>query len=220
MICIGYIGVEAFDIILYFGKTLSMLDYPVLVIDLSDSGALTKTLYHGMDLDSETNIIHYRNINYIRRIPDETELGDFSNGIIFVVYGFNNTWMYSLKLDYLNIITNPFPYNIDKINRMISSIHIDNTKVRILVRDIINIDDFERVTSGITKRFNPVSARYIYYDMNDYENAMKCQISQVIRFKKISSSMRRYIKSEIVDLLPNIKAYNIRRAICLARKGE
>lgn len=220
MICIGYIGIEAFDIILYIGKTLSMLDYPVLIIDLSDTEALTKTIYHGMDLDSEANIIHYRNINYTKSMPKETDLNDFKDGIIFVVYGFNNYRMHSIRLDYLNIILNPFPYNIDKVNRMISNMHYDNIKVRILVRDITNMDEFDRVKDSIITRFNPVSARYTYYDMNDYVNALNCQISQVVSLKKTSSSMRKYIRDEIGDLLPNVKSFSIRRAMYLARKGE
>ncbi len=220
MISIGYMGVEAFDIILYMAKTLSTLDYPVLIVDLSDTGALTETIYHGMDLDSEKSIIHYRDINYTRKAPQENELDDFKDGVVFVVYGFNNISWHSVRLDYLNIILDSFPYKINKVNKILSNIRTDDIKVRLLVRDIITMDDFDRVQTTIISRVNPVSASYIYYDMNDYINAIKCQASQVIRFKGISSSMREYIRSEIDDMFPSTKPSHIRKAICIAGKGE
>lgn len=220
MICIGYIGVEAFDIILYIGKTLTILNYPVLIIDLSDTGTLTHTLYHGMGLDSKSNIIDYRDINYTRKLPEDKELADYKDGVIFIVYGLNNNWSTSLSPDYLNIVLDAFPSSGKKVNEYLSNIKIDNIKVRLLVRNIITRDDYDRVKNSILSEIRPISSRYIYYDMNDYENAIKCQVSQAISFRKVSASMRKYIRSEIADLLPSIKPFIIRRAINRAMKGE
>lgn len=220
MVCIGYAGVEAFDIILYIGKTLTVLNYPVLIIDLSNTEALAKTIYHGMEINSSTDLIHYRNLNYIRKVPDENELSNFGNGVVFVVYGLNYIEKETIRLDYLNIVVDPFPNNIDKVNRFLCNVPTNNNKVRILVRGIINIDDFERVKTSITSRQSPVSTTYIYYDMNDYENALKCQLYQNVRFKRISSGMKKVIMSELIDLLPSIKPSRIKKAVCLARKGE
>lgn len=220
MVCIGYAGVEAFDIILYIGKTLTLLNYPVLIIDLSNTEALTKTIYHGMDMNSSIDIIHYRNLNYIRKVPDIKELNNFRNGVVFVAYGLNYIEMQPINLDYLNIVVNPFPNNIDKVNKFLCNVPTDNIKVRILVRDIINFDDFERVKTKIISGKSPVSTRYLYYDMNDYENALKCQIYQVVRFRRISSGMKKIILSEIIDILPSIKPSRIKKAVCVARKGD
>ena len=220
MICIGYIGVEAFDIILYIGKSISMLNYPLLIIDLSGTGALNMTIYHGMDLDSRDNIVQYRNINYTRRVPDDRELKDYEEGVIFVVYGFNYTEDLPIHPDHLNIVVNPFPHNIHRVNRALYKVLAENINIRVWVRDIVTIDDFERVKGSIIPALKSHSAMYLYYDINDYENAVRCQNSQVIRFRRISTGMRKAIMTELSDIFPSIKPSIIRRAFCLARKGE
>ena len=80
MICMGYAGLEAYDLILYIGRVYTKLGQRVLIVDLSSSEALKNSIKHGMGLDSFIDIINYRDINYVRRIPTEEELVDFQNG--------------------------------------------------------------------------------------------------------------------------------------------
>lgn len=220
MIGVGYIGIEAFDIIIYIGKTLTKLNYPVLIIDLSDTEALARSIYHGMDLESEDNIIHYRNLNYIRRIPTKEELDEFSNGVLLVSYGFNYIESPQLNLDFLYIVVDPFPNSSCKVRKALSKVWADNIKVNILVRNIITLDDFDRVKSGILLRQSNASIRYLYYDIKDYENSLNCQLSQAVRFKKVSLRMKGFIISNLTDILPSVKLSIIRKAVCIARKGD
>lgn len=219
MICVGYVGIEAFDIILYIGQTLSRLKSPVLIIDLSDSGALTKVIHHGMDLDSMNGIVHFRSLNYTRKVPQENALSEFSDGVILVVFGFNYVDTNPINMDYLKIIMDSFPCNIDKINTLISRISLENIKVKSLVRDIVNLDDFERTRDCIKASNKPIQANYLYLDIRDYESAIRCQTSQNIRFRRTSSGMKRIIVSEIRDIIPSIKEAKIRKAVLLAGKG-
>ncbi|TAH70333.1 MAG: hypothetical protein EWM47_05620 [Anaerolineaceae bacterium] len=219
MICVGYVGVEAFDIILYIGRTLTTLNYPVLIVDLSETGALTKAIYHGMEMDSLEDIIHYRNINYIRKVPKDSELKDYSKGVVFIVYGHNYKENLPLKMNYLNIITDPYPSNIDKINQVLCSADVVNIKLSILVRNIITIDDFDRVKGSLTYLQDHANTRYVYHDIYDYENALRCQTSQVISFRRISSGMKKIIISEISKMLPFIKPSIIQKAFYCAGKG-
>ena len=220
MICIGYIGVEAYDIILYVGKTITLLNYPVLIVDFSDTDALANTIYHGMELDSREHIVQYRNLNYTRKVPNPKELKEYDDGVIFVVYGFNNIENYPIHMDFLNIVVNPFPHNTFRVNTALSNVSTENINIRVLVRDIVTIDDFDRVRASIISVLSPSRTMYLYYDIKDYENALTCQISQVVRFRKISSRMKRIIMTEIGDILPSIKPSIIRKAVGLARKGE
>lgn len=221
MTCIGYIGVEAFDIILYIAKSICMLNIPVLIVDISGTDALAQTIYHGMDLDSKENIVQYRSLNYIRRIPDAKELKAFEEGVIFVVYGFCYNESISFHHpDFLNIIVNPFPHNLQKVNHIMSHFSSSPINIKLIVRDIVTIDDFDRVRRSMASGIKPYKSMYLYYDLDDYENAMQCQILQVIRFKKISLGMKRLIMAELGDILPKIKPESRRKAFCLARKGD
>jgi hypothetical protein len=126
MLCIGFAGCEAFDVILYMGRTLTKLNYRVLIIDLSDTGALNKAIYHGMNLDSYKDIVNYRDINYIRRMPKEEELMAFKEGIMLIVYGLNIT-EHTISCNVMNIVVNTFPYALEKINSLVlkSELHVD-----------------------------------------------------------------------------------------------
>ena len=88
-----------------------------------------------------------------------------------------------------------------------------------MVRDIVSMDDFERVKSSIKCPESHADYEYLYYDTYDYENALKCQLLQVIQFRRISSRMRRIIIDKISKLLPDIKPSSVRKAFLRARKG-
>lgn len=216
MVCIGYMGAEAFDIILYTGSVLIRLNIPVLIIDLSGTGALSKSICHGMELDSESGRIHYRGLNYIRRIPVENELDDFCGGVILIAYGLNEIEP-SIKLDYINIIADPFPHMMDRINVLSAKLPLDSIKIRVLIRDILSVDDFERAKKDITLTRKPEDMAYLHYDLKDHENSIRCQISKRIRIDKISSEMKKVIIRGIREIFPDIKAARIRRAILRGR---
>jgi hypothetical protein len=173
-----------------------------------------------MDLDSRDDIVHYRNLNYTRKIPNENELKDFDDGVIFIVYGFEYIERYPIRLDILNIVVNSFPHNIYRVGRALLNASSEHTEIKVIVRDAITIDDVDRVRDSIASEINPVRTMYLYYDINDYVNALKCQISQVVRFRKISSGMKNIVMTEIVNILPGIKPSIIRKAVCKARKGD
>lgn len=220
MICVGYMGVESFDIILYVGNTISTLGYPLLIIDLSNTDALTKAIYHGMELDSSDTIVHYRNLNYTRKILDENELREFNSGVLLIVYGFNNIDSYPYQLDQLHTIVNPYSHNIDKVNKALSNSSLEDVNVSVLVRDIVTIDDFDRAKGLMISSLSPCETMYLFHDINDYENAFICQASQLVRVRKISSGMKKIIISDTGRILPYIKPSIIRKALCKARRGE
>jgi len=197
MVCVGFVGIEAFDIILYISQTMAKMKYPVLIVDLSDTGALKNAIYHGMDMDSKKEIVHYRNINYLRRIPDEYELKEFTVGVVFVAFGFNYTDIRPIRLDYVNIVVNPFSHVLEKVNVLIKDCLYDNMNLRLLVRDVISPDDLEKVKSSIMLAEQQDCFNYLYLDFNDYENALKCQRFQMIKFWKISFRMKKIIVNEI-----------------------
>ncbi|MDF2486507.1 MAG: hypothetical protein K0R46_2675 [Herbinix sp.] len=220
MRCIGYAGEEAFDVILYISRTLTKLNYPVLIIDLSDSNALFMSVHHGMGLNSDSEIINYRNINYTRRIPSEEELAMFDTGVVFMLYGRNVTEDIQLLCSELIIVINTFPHIIDETNTLVHDIGNKDCRIRILIRDIVTLDDVERVKASVTFPFSNEMLNYLYLDYADYECAVNCQYTQLIRFTNISSGMEKYIINNIRTMLPDIKPNQIKKALLAARKGR
>ncbi len=217
MICLGYCGYETFDIILYVGRTLTKLNYRILIVDLSGTGALFHSIYHGMDLDSTEGIVNYRNINYIRRMPSGEELQSFQDGIVLVSYGFNEVIQGQLELKSLTIAVNIFPHIIEKVNLLLQKIEMNNSKL--LIRDMVSVDDIDNVKERLHVPYKAEKISYLYLESIDYENAVNCQKQQIIRFRKLSSGMEKYVIDQIRDIFPQLRITKIKRAISAAKKG-
>jgi hypothetical protein len=220
MVCISYAGEEAFDVILYIGRTLTKLNYRILIVDLSDSKALLNSINHGMDIDSSKDIVNYRDINYTRKVPTSEELAAFNSGIVLVAYGRNFKRDVILPCKELNIVINTFPHVIDEINTLIKGATIGAERVHILIRDIVSIDDTDRVKEAVKFQYEDEKDNYLYMDVSDYECAVNCQVNQVINFTNITSRMEKYITYHIGGILPNISHGQIKKALNAARKGR
>ena len=217
MIRVGYVGGEVFDIVLYIARTLTKLKLRVLIIDLSDTGSFQKIIKHGMGLDSSKEIINYRDINYSRIIPNKEELSLFENGVVFIIYG-NTANSHLLECNRLVTVVNPFPSMIDHVNELMK--HYWNAEnYDLLIRDLLFEEDAERISNDLNYPYEKNNIHYLYLDLRDYENAVRCQKSQIIQFIKISSSMKRYITSQLKEMLPELTTRQIRKAINTARKG-
>lgn len=219
MICIGFAGIEAFDVILYISRTLTKLKKKVLIIDISEAGAIKRAINHGMNLDSREESVNYRRISYIRRVLDKGELERSQVDVIIVVFGQNYINFFPIRIQSINVVANIFPNILDDTNKLIKKLERQDENIRILIRDTIDIDDLEKVRSSLCLPEVVTDINYIYVDQRDYESAVRCQRSQLVRFTRISPSMKRYIREQIYYLLPEIKKKQINKAIIAARRG-
>jgi hypothetical protein len=106
----------------------------------------------------------------------------------------------------------------EKVKALLKAEDCQLTDCRLLIRDVTEIDDVDRIKKEVvTYNFNKVN--FLYLDINDYESAVYCQISQIIHFTRISTRMRNYILEQIHDMFPQLKYRKIKRAMGLARKG-
>ena len=218
MISIGYVGEEAFDVILYASRILAKLNYEVLIIDVSDSNSLFRAIYHGMELNSTEHIVYYRGINYIKRIPLKEEWQAFSDGITFIVFGYQDPKNFFFPCNEMIAVINPFPHVIDKMNHLLSNSK-ESLISRLLIRDIIDMNDFDRVKNAITFPVAKECFDLLYMDYGDYGSAINCQVTQVIRFTDISIGLMKYLINLILFLLPNMNPKLIRNTIKVVRRG-
>ncbi len=219
MVCIGYVGCEAFDVILYTARTITKLNYRVLIVDLSETGALNQSIKHGMGLDSRRDIVNYREINYTRKIPSEYELEVYRDGVILVVYGSNYETSFPIPCNAVNIIVNTFPHIIERVNDLLHNMIKNEDRFRLLIRNVLSPDDVDRVTDSMKLPAKTEKISYLYFDLRDYEGAIHCQLKQRIRFRKVSARMIKYIAGEVHTILPMIKPARIKRALVMAGRG-
>lgn len=217
---VGYAGCEAFDVVLYIGRTLTKLNRRVLIIDVSGSDALCCAIKHGMDLDSTEDIVNYRDINYIRKLPSEQDLEPFKDGVVFVVYGKNYIEDFQLTCNNFTVVVNTFPHEINQVSGLLQKLLRYENNVRLLIRDIISEEDADRVKEQLSALSTTAEYDYLYMDIEDYENAIRCQVTQIVRFTKITSQMEKYIMEQVQLICSDIKPNKIKKAFKLARKGN
>lgn len=220
MFHLSYSGEEAFDLILYMARTLTKLKYRVLIIDLSDSGAMKRAIHHGMDLDSSEHIVNYRDINYTRKIPSDEEMTTFGPGVVIFNFGYKLPKKLNCRYDENIVILNTFPHVVEKINDMMQGKDHDPEKLTILIRDIFSIDDVERIKKTITFPYREEKNYYFFHDDADYENAINIMNKQIVDFTGISASMENFIIKHIQKNFPNHSILEIKRALKAARKGR
>ena len=206
--------------ILYLSRTLSKLNLRVLIIDQSDTTALYLSMNHGMGLDSEKEIIHYRGVYYTRKKPNQEEMSAFQEGVVVMTFGLGYRGEMPFLCDEFNVVTNTFPHMAARMNELVSVNGIRAKKIRILVRDITSIDDLERVKGELTFPYEKQKEDYLDYNVTDRENAIACQVNQVVQFTRISGRMKKYILGHIQDMFPEIPYGNIKNAYRNARKGR
>ena len=219
MITVGYIGSEAYDLILYLGRILTKLNYRILIVDLSDTEALTYVIKHGMGLDSRKVMIHYRDIDYVRRIPLQEELEEYRDGVVLISYGFHCSEQQLQNCDIINVIFDTSLHIQNRVFQLIKDIPICHDKVQFLIRDIISSDDLEYVMNSFGFLLNKQRLNYLYLDHRDYENAVACQTSKMIQLSKISFGMKKYLLHQIQFIIPDLKPVYMKKAIAAARKG-
>ncbi len=219
MVCVGYVGCEIYDLVLYMSRILTKLNFKVLIVDLSDSSALLNSIKHGMELDSGKEIINYRSINYIRKIPSKDDMDIFDHGVVFVVHG--NKLMNTSQFEYksLNVVVDIFPHRIEAVSKSLLASKWALNEINVLIRDIITEEDVQRGMEQIKCPMKPGRISYLYHDINDYECAIECQTSQIVRFTKISKGAKRYMIEQIHEMLPQLSVKRIKRAMVLAKRG-
>lgn len=219
MVCVGYAGCEAFDVILYIGRVLTKLKLRVLIVDFSETRALTKAIKHGMNLDSRKEIINYRDINYTRKIPSKEELELFKYGVVLVYYGMNDMNKFPVLCKKMNIVVNTLSNIIEDVNTLLKNSICYAESFNLLIRDIVTIDDVEKVRRKMEPSANFQKMFHLYYEVSDYECAVICQQTQIARFTKITKSMEKSIIMQLHDIIPQINERKIKKAVTAAKKG-
>lgn len=220
MLHISYSGEEAFDLILITARIITKLGHRILIIDLSDTGALKKAINHGMDLDSSEHIVNYRDINYTRKIPTDDEMSDFGPCVCIFNFGYKLPKMLYCRFDANIVVLNTYPHVIEKANVMMEGKEYDPEKLSIVIRDIIRVDDVERVKNEITFPHKDSNESYLYHDAADYENSIRVMTKQVVDFSGISASMEKYIIHFIQSNFSDHSIHEIKRAFNSAKKGR
>lgn len=213
---VAFVGIESFDNIQYIARILSNLNKKILVIDYSETEALTWSIPQIKFIDIYNDIIKFRQVDYTKQNITEDMLKVYDD--IIIAFGFNikNEFMkYCNKIIY---VTDLYINNIEKLNRVHD---FDVEEKYLLIRNVLGIKiSPETVAQQIEKNIPTENTMILPFSENDQINGLINQYNQSFRFKKISRQLKELLYKQVNDLYPDITKDKLNEAYKKAKRGE
>lgn len=220
---LSFVGVEKYDFILGFAKALSQLDHRVLVLDLSENGALSEALYdtyENKEQCEKPEILSHQSIDFIPHVEDWSFHGDFYQPYLYrknedyeyvlVDHGFNSTNPAILQSTVEFIVLDMQKHNINRIRGF-----LDHTDVKkcIIVRDIVRCKI--KAKDILPTSFLGVDDSIYYIPLNerDLVHRVLIQHTRTIHTEKYSKKMIQLLSDVLIQLEPEVSPKEILRAL-------
>jgi len=215
---IAYVGNESFDIILYLSGLLKNMGYKVLLVDYSETKALTCSLPQIPGINTDDDYITYRKVDFTTKGIDHKILELYDD--ILIDCGMSCPHMDYSLLTRVVYVTDLFEFNLNRISKLdlYNNLEIETA---LLIRNAANSKLTTQYILSILKKDIPEEMITILYrDDADYENSLFCHYNKVFRFSHISWMMKNYLVSEVKILYKELTNRQIRLIYAKARKGE
>lgn len=215
---VAYVGYESFDVILYQSRILQALGRKVLLVDYSETRALTSSIPQVKGLDTVTNIMTYRRVDLTSLEITEKIIKDYDD--ILINCGFEKPNIDISIITKTIYVTDMFRYNLEKL-KMIKYYDDQASTKELLIREATDFKITPEVMIvNLEKDIPRDNISIIYRDDRDYDNCLLCHYNQEFRFKRISSILKTYLIQKTCTLCSNLSIKAIRKAYKSARKGE
>lgn len=213
---VAFVGIECFDNIQYMARILSNLGKKVLVIDYSETEALTWSVPQINFIDIKKDIINYRHVDYTNQKITDDMLKVYDD--VIVAFGFNIIDEVIYSCNKINYVTDLYINNIEKLNR----INDYNTEKKyLLIRNVLGIKiSPESVALQIEKNIPSENTTILPFSENDLSNGLINQYNQTICFTNISRPYKELLYKQIQILYPDITKDKLKVAYKKARKRE
>ncbi len=207
---VAYVGCDCFDIVLYLSRILQRLGKRVLIIDLSEYGSIRCSVPSFNGLESSSDIINYRKVDYTSKEIDIAAYEEYDD--ILISFGFKAPLDLS-SCSHIICVSDLFKFNQERLSelcrRMVSS---EKARKMLLIRNMIYSKKSGILCECLTEVFDSGSSSFLYYDERDYENSLFSLYGN-FSFSKISKCLKTYLKKEILSLYPDTSIKRINKAI-------
>lgn len=196
-------------------RILSNLGKKVLVIDYSETEALTWSVPQIDFIDIKKDIINYRLIDYTNQNITADMLKGYDD--VFVAFGFNIIEEVILSCNKIYYVTDLYINNVEKLNR-INDYYAE--KKYLLIRNILDIKiSSETVALQVEKNITTENTLVLPFSENDHINGLVNQYNHTVDFANISRPYKELLYMQIHELYPNITKDKLNKAYKRARKG-
>jgi hypothetical protein len=221
---IGFLGIDKYEYILYLSRVLYHLGKKVLLVDCSETGALTSSIPRPKaKFNSE---IEYRGVMFFDQQKSndnpygwsEVIMGDKEYDYVLIDYGFGGNTKELAKCSQLVFVTDQQAHNIHRLRIPDDLKHCEKY---IIIKNYVKC----RITpsyilSELTLDY--LSANQIYIADQD-ELDLKCKINYqyegTFHFRKLSTQTKSIIKGLLIKFCPEITKKQIKEVCKKVERG-
>ncbi|MDF2942794.1 MAG: hypothetical protein K0S01_1652 [Herbinix sp.] len=221
---VAFVGIDKQEYILYLSRILYLLGKKVLMVDCSETGALTASI--PTPVGTINSIIENRGVMFLdaRSLNKDNSLcweevsTDEVYNYILIDYGYNTHAEGLNDCDQLVIVTDQQAHNIGRLS--IPAHLKDKDKILIITNVVACKITPQFITNEL--KLNHLVTKKVYVvnqDELDMECKIKCQYEGIFRFIKLSTQLKSVLKGLIMELLPELQKKILKEAYKKAERG-
>ncbi len=209
---IGFFGIEKYDLILYLSSLLLNLDRKVLIIDNSETEALTFSIPIPESMNPKICKINYRNMDFVKERNAAQYQMDYD--FILIDFGFRTNHKDIPLCSFVYLVTDKQRHNIARIRNLKLS-----QNAYLIIRDSIGKESAACLADKLNENKANIKQYYcLYWDDTDKENMIALQYGDGIKFKKQSGQLKYLLTQLMTETLPFNRA-EVGQAYKKAKRG-
>ncbi len=214
---VAFVGVESFDTILYLSRILQRLGRNVLVVDNSETLALTYSIPQVSEMNTYTTIISYRRVDFTN-MPVFEELAAKYDDIL-IDCGLKQPASSPNLFTKLIYVTDLFEYNIHRIKQIHDYYTCVNDKELLIRNSIYTKISMGEISRLIDQGIPSGKIALLNRDDVDYESSLNNHINKVFTLT-LSRTYRNYLIRQVTSLCECFSRREIKEAYTRARNGD
>ncbi len=214
---VAYVGIESFDTILYLSRIMQRLGRRVLVVDNSETLALTFSVPRISDINTYETTISYRRVDFTNMPVSEELVANYDD--ILIDCGMKKPVTSGDLFTKIVYVTDLFEYNIRRIAELeeYDACHCEKL---LLVRNAVYTKIVaEHIAQQISSAISVEKTKVLYRDDADYECCLNNHINQEFTLN-LSKLYKKYLVDQVKSMCSDFTRKEIIKAYRKARNGD
>lgn len=214
---VAFIGTDKYEILLYLSRILYHLNKKVLLVDFSETKALTESIPIPNLLHESTTYLDYRGIDFIKGRNYSLDMEKNYDYILFDL-GFRKEVLEVLSYDEILYVTDLQLHNAKRIGAIKGK---RSNSRQIVIKDVLPCKVTpEYILEQIDESMNWKNIYIIDQDDLDTKLKLHSQYNQRFYFHKLSKSMKTFLIDIILEFDENLNKSQIQNAYKRAERGK
>lgn len=213
---IGFIGSDKYEILLYLSRILYHLNKKVLLVDFSETMALTQSIPIPLALAESETYLEYRGIDFIKGRNYYLNMNKEYDYVLFD-FGYNHSILSSI---YCNSIVYVTDLQLHHAKRLNITNKKGSQKNFIIIKDVFPCKITpDYILNELNPKVNIENIYIIEQDALDIKVKIHSQYNQTFYFDKLSKSMKTFLKDIILQIDENLDKIQLQSAYKKAERG-